>query len=109
MYRYKAILLRVIDGDTIVFNLDLGLGILKREIVRLRHIDTPELRSKDNEEKKRAIEAKVYVEDWLFKNANDLIVTTVKDRKGKYGRYLGVVKGFECCLNDDITHQEFYK
>ena len=48
MYEYNAELDRVVDGDTVDVNIDLGFGIwIRDERVRVMGIDTPELRSRD--------------------------------------------------------------
>ena len=53
MYEYKAVVDRVIDGDTVDVDIDLGFGVwLRKQRVRLVGIDTPESRTKDLEEKK---------------------------------------------------------
>ena len=59
MYEYKAKLLKVIDGDTVDVDIDLGFGIwMKNERVRIMGIDTPESRTRDKEEKKFGLAAK---------------------------------------------------
>ena len=53
MYEYNAKILRIVDGDTIDVDIDLGCGVwIHKERVRLEGIDTPESRTKDVEEKK---------------------------------------------------------
>ena len=91
MFEYSAKVVRIIDGDTIEVNIDLGFStIIHKEKVRLLGIDTPELRSKDPEEKARAQEAKKFVQN-LLPVGTDVIIRTQKDKKGKYGRYLADV------------------
>jgi len=85
MYEYRANLIRVVDGDTIVVRLDLGLGIHKNEYLRLYGIDAPEKRG---EERVEGIAASRHLELLL---KGPLTVETIKDKKGKYGRYLAVV------------------
>ena len=58
MYTYKARLDRVIDGDTIDANIDLGFDITVHKRIRLAGIDTPESRTRDLEEKKRGLASK---------------------------------------------------
>ena len=48
-YKYSARLIRAKDGDTLVVSLDLGMGIYKTETVRLRNVDTEELRDKNKQ------------------------------------------------------------
>ena len=87
MYTYKAKLDRVIDGDTIDVNIDLGFDISVHKRIRLAGIDTPESRTRDLEEKKRGLAAKQRLIELLDKG--DLVVES-KD-VGKYGRVLGVL------------------
>ena len=93
MYEYKAICTRVVDGDTIDVLIDLGLGILTRQRLRLYDVDTPELRSVNEDERKDAQNARLFVVDKLFEGnePRPLVLKTKKDRKGKYGRYLATV------------------
>ena len=52
MYEYKCKILKVVDGDTVDIDLDLGFGVwLRNERVRLAGIDTPESRTSDAVEK----------------------------------------------------------
>ena len=87
MYTYKAKLDRVIDGDTIDVNIDLGFDISVHKRIRLAGIDTPESRTRDLEEKKRGLASKARLIELLDKG--DLVVES-KD-VGKYGRVLGVL------------------
>ena len=53
MYEYRCIIKRVVDGDTVDVDIDLGFHVvLKNQRVRLRGIDTPETRTRDKVEKK---------------------------------------------------------
>ena len=52
MYEYRCKIRRVIDGDTVDIDIDLGFGVwLKEERVRLFGVDTPESRTRDKQEK----------------------------------------------------------
>jgi len=90
VYEYKAKLDRIIDGDTIDCFIDLGFNIKLKERVRLKGIDTPEVRTKDLEEKKRGFAAKERVIE-LFQSVDEFIIKTELDNKGKYGRILGTI------------------
>lgn len=91
MYTYKAVVNRIIDGNTLEVDLDLGFKtILKKEILRILGIDTPELRSGTDEEKQRGRDAKAFVETH-FPPGTEITIKTQKDEKGKYGRYLAHV------------------
>jgi micrococcal nuclease len=87
MFEYKTKVVRVVDGDTVDVDVDLGFGVwLRKERVRLYGIDTPESRTRDKEEKKYGLAAKTFLKNALGKSP---ILKTTKDGKGKYGRILG--------------------
>ena len=87
MYEYHVKkICRIIDGDTIDVDIDLGFSLTKKERIRLAGIDTPETRTKDYEEKKLGVDAKEYLAMRLDA-CDNLVVKTEKD--GKYGRMLG--------------------
>jgi micrococcal nuclease len=91
MYEYRCELNRVVDGDTVLVDIDLGCHIWKRgEYVRLLGIDTPELYGKDPHERHRANDAKDFVISW-FGDGGDFIIKTKTDKTGKYGRLLGSI------------------
>lgn len=77
---------KIVDGDTIDIIIDLGFSIFSKQRIRLNGIDAPETNSKDEIEKKLALEAKDFTAKWFAKNPN-LTVKTTKD--DKYGRILG--------------------
>ena len=88
MYEYRVEIVRVIDGDTVDVNIDLGFGVwMKKERVRLYGIDTPESRTRDKVEKIYGNIAKQYLKDSLKKGVP--VLRTHKDKAGKYGRILG--------------------
>ena len=61
MYEYKCKIRKVVDGDTVDVDIDLGFGVwLRKQRVRLVGIDTPESRTKDLEEKKYGLAAKSF-------------------------------------------------
>lgn len=93
MYEYRATVLKVIDGDTVDVDIDLGFGIwLRNERIRVAGIDTPESRTSDREEKKFGLAAKARVKE-LLKEENLILKTEIdrsgEDAKGKFGRILG--------------------
>ena len=94
MYEYKAKILRVVDGDTVDVDIDLGFGIwLRNERVRIMGIDTPESRTRDKEQKKFGLLAKERLKELLPKGKNSVLRTQIdkdgEDAKGKFGRILG--------------------
>ena len=80
---------RIVDGDTIDVDIDLGFNISFFQRVRLAGIDTPESRTKNLYEKKLGLEVKEKLSDFL-KSANKIVIRTEKpDSTEKYGRILG--------------------
>ena len=91
MYQYKAKVRRVIDGDSIVCDIDLGFGIrLKERNVRLFGLDTCEIRSKNPAEKQFGKLAKDFVSRQLPRGF-DVILSTHLDKNDKFGRVLAEV------------------
>lgn len=92
MYEYRATIIKVIDGDTVDVDIDLGFGILlKDERVRIMGIDTPESRTRDKVEKKFGLAAKARLKQLLGKSCTlkTQINKNGEDMKGKFGRILG--------------------
>jgi len=92
MYEYKCKILRVVDGDTVDVDIDLGFGIvLSNERVRIMGIDTPESRTRDKVEKKFGLASKARLKSLLGKTG--ILKTQInkngEDMKGKFGRILG--------------------
>ena len=88
MYEYKVNILRVVDGDTVDVDIDLGFGVwMHKERVRLYGIDTPESRTRDLEEKKYGKAAAAFLKEKLQEGTP--LLRTFKDGVGKYGRILG--------------------
>lgn len=102
-YQYSAETVRVIDGDTIDVILDYGFSLKQKMRLRLAHIDTPELRSSDPDERDRAQKAKQFVMERMFRSDGDpndpkpvpLVVKTIKTKAGverqTFGRYVAEV------------------
>ncbi len=92
MYEYRCKIVKVIDGDTVDVDIDLGFGVwLHKERIRLYGIDTPESRTRDLEEKKYGLAAKNFVLKYLPVDSYQTLVT-VQDKAGKFGRILGKFK-----------------
>ena len=91
MHEYRINILRVVDGDTVDVDIDLGFGNwLRKQRIRLYGIDTPESRTRDKVEKMYGMAAKAFVQDNL-KKADKLRLRTHKDAKGKFGRILSLI------------------
>jgi|TARA_R110000822_G_scaffold35982_10_gene101390 micrococcal nuclease len=94
MYEYKCKILRVVDGDTVDIDIDLGFGIwVHKERVRMMGIDTPESRTRDLVEKQFGLASKVRLKELLPVGSIQILKTEIdksgEDKKGKFGRVLG--------------------
>ena len=94
MYEYKCKILRVVDGDTVDIDIDLGFGIwVHKERVRMMGIDTPESRTKDLTEKQFGLASKARLKELLPIGSIQILKTEIdksgEDKKGKFGRILG--------------------
>ena len=101
-YVYAARCVQVIDGDTLDLDIDLGFFVTLRQRVRLRGIDTPELRGKD---KDRAVAARTEVTIWT--DGVELLIRTEPDEADKYGRLLAEiwVDGLATSLSDHLVER----
>jgi len=87
MYEYRAFVRKVYDGDTITCDIDLGFNVIMRnQKLRLVGINTPEVRGESRPEglKVRDIVRSRISNKWV-------VIKTHKDKKGKYGRWLGEI------------------
>ena len=103
MYRYRAQVVSVYDGDTIRCDIDLGFGIWMRDpTIRLYGINTPELRGDDKE-------AGLAARDWLREKVLgfDIQILTHKDKKGKYGRWLGTLFDGGISINQEMIDRGY--
>ena len=95
MHEYKVNILKVVDGDTVDVDIDLGFGVwLRNERVRVMGIDTPESRTSDKIEKVFGEAAKQRLTSLLSSEA--ILMSQVskmgENMKGKFGRILGDFK-----------------
>lgn len=89
MFEYRCNVVRVVDGDTVDVDIDLGFGVwMCKQRIRMYGIDTPESRTRDLEEKKYGLAAKYFLIG-LLDDPNGITLKTYKDGKGKFGRILG--------------------
>lgn len=103
-YRVKKVL-KVVDGDTIDVDIDLGFDISFTSRVRLAGIDTPESRTTDKMEKTLGLEVKKKLGD-LIASAKTIVIKTEKpDSSEKYGRILGwlYLDGAEVSVNHALV------
>jgi micrococcal nuclease len=82
---------KIVDGDTIDVDIDLGFDISFSSRVRLAGIDTPESRTSDKMEKSLGLESKAYLKHEIESAKTVVIKTEKMDSSEKYGRILGWV------------------
>ena len=108
VYRIKSIT-KVVDGDTIDANIDLGFDISLTKRIRLAGIDSPESRTTNLKEKALGLESK----EWLKKaleGAKDILIKTEKpDSTEKYGRIIGhlFINDQETSLNNQMIDEGY--
>ena len=107
MHEYRSSLLKIVDGDTIDVDLDLGFSVvLKKQRIRLHGINTPESRTRDLEEKRYGLAAKARLRE-LLEEAENITVKTAIDKKarGKYGRILGTIYADDINVNELLLNE----
>jgi micrococcal nuclease len=92
MYQYKCKIIKVLDGDTVDIDLDLGFNIvLANQRVRMAGVDTPESRTSNKEEKPRGLLSKKKLTEKMPVGSWQIIETQRSDNNDdKFGRILGV-------------------
>ena len=110
MYEYRVKKVnKIVDGDTIDVDIDLGFAVSFTQRVRLAGIDTPESRTTDLKEKALGLEVKEKVKKELAA-AKDVVIKTEKpDSSEKYGRILGWVflDGSDVSLNQKLINEGY--
>ena len=105
LYHYSAEVTRVVDGDTVDAFVDLGFDMHSKQRVRLFGINTPECRTRNKEEKKAGLAAKARLVEMLRENKNKCVIKTRLDKKGKFGRVLGILYVNNCDLNTQLVKE----
>jgi len=103
VYRYKAFVRKIYDGDTITCDIDLGFNtILRAQKIRLLGINAPEVRG---EQRAKGLKSR----DALRSKISNkwIIIETKQDKKGKYGRWLGNIWFEDECINDWLISEGF--
>jgi len=107
MYEYRCKILRVVDGDTVDVDIDLGFGVwMHKQRIRMYGIDTPESRTRDLVEKKYGLMAKEIVKKFVPEGSMQTLITE-KDKSGKFGRILGKFRVHEPHLDKWVILNEF--
>ncbi len=107
LYQYKAFVTSVYDGDTCTVDIDLGLKTWVRgEKIRLIRINAPEVKGKT---RKEGLRSRDFLREIILDK--EIIIGTFKDKKGKYGRYLGEIwlpkDGEFLNVNDFLVEQGY--
>jgi micrococcal nuclease len=107
-YRIKKVL-KVVDGDTIDVDIDLGFNISYTQRVRLAGIDTPESRTKDAREKALGLEVKDKLKKAIDAAKDVVVKTELPDSSEKYGRILGWVylDGATKSINEQLIDEGY--
>ena len=103
-YLYGAKVIEIYDGDTLTALIDLGFNITIEEKIRLYGINAPEMRGK---EKPQGIISRDYLRKRIL--GKEVIIETIKDKKGKYGRYLGIIKFEGKNINEEMVKKKLAK
>lgn len=111
-YEYNATVVNVVDGDTIVIDIDLGFDVkLTNQKVRLLGVDTPESRTSDKIEKVFGTASKDFTKKFVENcpNKNVIIRTHISDDDEKFGRLLGSIINpvTQKVLNDELVNNNF--
>lgn len=104
MYEYSAKVTKIVDGDTIDVDIDLGFGVTLKQRVRLNGIDAPETRTKNKEEKELGLKAKRITEEYI-RGAKIIVIRTYKD--DMYGRILADVIADGINVNQKLIDEGF--
>ena len=108
LYHYRATVVSVYDGDTCTVDIDLGLNTWVRgEKLRLYRINAPELRGVERPE---GLKSRDFLREQI--DGKKIIIQTIKDKKGKFGRYLAevwlpVADGEMININDLLVEKGF--
>jgi micrococcal nuclease len=110
MYEYRVKKVnKIVDGDTIDVDIDLGFAVSFTQRVRLAGIDTPESRTTDLKEKTLGLEVKEKLKKEIAA-AKDIVIKTEKpDSSEKYGRILGwlFLDGSDVSLNQRLINEGY--
>lgn len=108
MYEYKAILKKLVDGDTMDLIIDVGFKMTTTQRVRLKGVNTPETwrRKKTSDEYKKGMAAKKFVANRFKENKNTATIKSDAET-GVYGRYIVEVlfEDSKTSLNDELIQK----
>ena len=112
LYSYKVKeIIKIVDGDTVDLGIDLGFDLTVKIRVRMSGINAWESRTRNLEEKKKGLAAKVRLAELCEESFEKGTLKIITNEKGKYGRYLGVLYAGGKSINDALVkegHAHFY-
>ena len=86
MYTYQCNIIRVIDGNTVDANIDLGFNVTIRQRIKLYGVNVSDIRSADEKVRQQAIASKEKLAELL---GNEFVCETLVNKRGKAGRVMG--------------------
>ena len=95
-YIYRGNVIKIVDGDTVIIQIDLGFNMSMTDSFRLYGINAPELSTQAGKD------TKVYLQGILPINSN-VIVQTHKDNREKYGRWLAKIFINDLDVNSELV------
>ena len=107
MFRFNANLVRVVDGDTVDADIELGFSVFMRDRIRLMGIDTPESRTRNLQEKSWGLAAKHRLIELLAEADGEFTLVTEDMEKGKFGRVLGTIEVNGKDANQTLIEENF--
>ena len=107
MFRFNARLVRVVDGDTVDADIELGFSVFMRDRIRLMGIDTPESRTRNLQEKSWGLAAKHRLIELLAETNGEFTLVTEDMEKGKFGRVLGTIEINGKDANQTLIEENF--
>jgi len=90
MYQYNAKIVRWVDGDTVILDIDLGFYVTKQERVRLARINAPELNSQVPYQVRKAKSARAKAKKFA-PEGSEVVLSTSKNDIDRYSRYIGEI------------------
>ena len=107
LFNYTASIVRWVDGDTVIVDIDLGFYVTRQERLRVARIDTPEIRTRDKKEKAKGLKATEVV-NRLCPVGSKVKIHTV--RKDRYARYITEIwNGDEINVSDYLIEKGLAK
>lgn len=102
LYQYRATITEVYDADTVTADIDLGFSFVHTDQkFRLYGIDAPEVRG---DEREAGLEARDALRDRIL--GQEVTICSIKDGKGKYGRYLARIYHDGTFINAWLVFQD---